>query len=159
MCRPPSLLPCGSWPRTEPRVDGFRWVGVNPQSGWFIRENPINMDDLGYPPILGNLYIWWAFYRLYFLILMHALSYVAPALPITIFIKGTLHVLHTYNTIIRTIQSYVQYNHTYNTIIHTIQYNTIQYNTITLQYSTLHYTTLHYITYIHMTYIHNHTYG
>ena len=25
--------------------------GVGPQNGWFIRKNPIKMDDLGGPPL------------------------------------------------------------------------------------------------------------
>ena len=29
----------------------------DPQYGWFIRENPIKMDDLGGTPISGNHYL------------------------------------------------------------------------------------------------------
>ena len=34
----------------------FPKIGV-PQNGWFIRENPIKMDDLGGTPIFGNTHV------------------------------------------------------------------------------------------------------
>ena len=34
----------------------FPKIGV-PQNGWFIRENPIKMDDLGGTPIFGNTHM------------------------------------------------------------------------------------------------------
>ena len=34
----------------------FPKIGI-PQNGWFIRENPITMDDLGIPTIFGNTHI------------------------------------------------------------------------------------------------------
>ena len=51
---PPEDVLCLSMGRKFP-------AGATPIAGWFIRENPIKMDDLGSTPISGNLHFWFIF--------------------------------------------------------------------------------------------------
>ena len=47
---------------TTPSLCHPLYIGVSkkigvPQNGWFVMENPIKMDDLGVPPIVGNAHL------------------------------------------------------------------------------------------------------
>ena len=45
----------GSWITPDPS-ECFPKIMV-PQNGWFIMENPINMDDLGVPILFGHIHL------------------------------------------------------------------------------------------------------
>jgi len=42
---------------SEGNIWVFPRIGVFPQNGWFTRENPIRIDDLGNTPIFGNTHL------------------------------------------------------------------------------------------------------
>ena len=45
------------WSQARPQMFGKKWV---PNHGWFIRENPMKMDDLWIPPFMETLYVYFA---------------------------------------------------------------------------------------------------
>ena len=48
---------CNIDPETGPKLCFIIWVFPKKKNGWFIRVNPIRIDDLGgFPPIFGNIH-------------------------------------------------------------------------------------------------------